>query len=445
MNRLTARLALVTCLSTLLSSGAAVSDNLASSIEQDYNDRLGALFTHFHKNPELSLVEVKTAKRLAEELRGSGFEVTEGVGGTGIVAIMKNGDGPLVMMRADMDGLPVEEKSGLDYASTVTQIDPITGNSVAVMHACGHDVHITSLAGTAKQMSERRDQWSGTLMLIGQPAEERIRGAKAMMDDNLWQRFGKPDYALAFHVGAGLPAGIINVQEGSPYAGADTVDIIVHGVGAHGASPHAGKDPILLGSQIVVALQTLVSRELPPREPGVVTVGSFHGGTKHNIISDRAHLQLTVRNTNLGTRDTLLKGIKRIAENLGRAAGLPEDKLPEVIYSPSSTPPTINTTDLVRRLKAVWQAGIGEDQVFSISSQGMGAEDFPYFTTDPAIASVYFNIGGTSQADLAAAASGGPAIPSHHSPLFKIDPQPSVTRGVQATVLALLDLMPAGK
>ena len=195
----------------------------------------------------------------------------------------------------------------------------------------------------------------------------------------------------------------------------------------------------------MVALQTLVSRELPPREPGVVTVGSFHGGTKHNIISDRAHLQLTVRNTNLETRDTLLKGIKRIAENLGRAAGLPEDKLPEVIYSPSSTPPTINTTDLVRRLKAVWQAGIGEDQVFSISSQGMGAEDFPYFTTDPAIASVYFNIGGTSQADLAAAASGGPAIPSHHSPLFKIDPQPSVTRGVQATVLALLDLMPAGK
>ena len=246
-------------------SAAPASDELARSIEQDYSDRLGALFTHFHRNPELSLTEFKTAKRLAEELRSSGFQVTEGVGGTGVVAILENGDGTLVMMRGDMDGLPVKEKSGLDYASTATQIDPITGTEVAVMHACGHDVHITSLIGTARQMSERKDQWSGTLMLIGQPAEERIRGAKAMMDDNLWQRFGQPDYALAFHVGAGLPAGIINVQEGSPYAGSDSVDIIVHGVGSHGASPHAGKDPILLGSQIVVALQTLVSRELAPR------------------------------------------------------------------------------------------------------------------------------------------------------------------------------------
>jgi amidohydrolase len=356
---------------------------------------------------------------------------------------LKNGDGPLVMMRGDMDALPVEEKSGLEYASKVTQSDPITGKEMPVMHACGHDVHITSLIGTARQMSTRMDQWSGTLMLIGQPAEERIRGAKAMMDDNLWQRFGQPDYALAFHVAAGLPAGLVNVQEGSPFAGSDSVDIIVHGVGTHGASPHAGKDPILLGSQIVVALQTLVSRELPPREPGVITVGSFHGGTKHNIISDRAHLQLTVRNTNLETRETLLKGIKRIAENMGRAAGLPEDKLPEVIYSKSSTPPTINNGPLVRRLKAVWQNKLGDDQVVSLASQGMGAEDFPYFTTEPAIPSVYFAIGGTSMADYQAAAKGGPPIASHHSPLFKIEPEPAVTRGVQATVIALMELMPA--
>ena len=419
-------------------------DELGRSITRDYNERLGALFTHFHRNPELSFMETKTAKKLADELRKSGFKVTEKVGGTGVVAILKNGSGPLVMMRADMDGLPVKEKSGLDYASTATQIDPVTGSQVPVMHACGHDVHITSLIGTARQMSARKDKWSGTLMLIGQPAEERIRGAKAMMDDDLWQRFGQPDYALAFHVGAGLPAGLINVQEGSPFAGSDSLDIIVHGVGAHGASPHAGKDPILLGSQIVVALQTLVSRELAPREPGVVTVGSFHGGTKHNIISDRAVLQLTVRNTNLETRDTLLKGIKRIAENLGRAAGLPEDKLPEVILTKSSTPPTINNAPLVRRLKAVWQAGLGERQVVSISSKGMGAEDFPYFTTEPPIPSVYFSVGGTSAADYKAAAAGGPPIASHHSPLFRIDPQPAVTRGVQATVLALMDLMPSG-
>jgi hippurate hydrolase len=416
--------------------------DLGASINADYTNRLGALFTHFHRNPELSFIEFKTAKKLADELRSSGFEVTENVGGTGVVAILKNGKGPLVMMRGDMDGLPVQEKSGLEYASTATQTDPITGTEVPVMHACGHDVHITSLIGTARQMSARMDQWSGTLMLIGQPAEERIRGAKAMVDDNLWKRFGQPDYALAFHVAAGLPAGLVNVQEGSPFAGSDSVDIIIHGIGAHGASPHAGKDPILLGSQIVVALQTLVSRELPPREPGVITVGSFHGGTKHNIISDRAHLQLTVRNTNLETRETLLKGIKRIAENMGRVAGLPEDKLPEVIYSKSSTPPTVNNGPLVRRLKAVWQNKLGNDQVVSLSSQGMGAEDFPYFTTEPAILSVYFSIGGTSMADYQAASNGGPAIASHHSPLFKIEPQPAVTRGVHATVLALMDLMP---
>ena len=422
------------------------SEELARSVTQDYNDRLGALFTHFHRNPELSFMETKTAKKLADELRKSGFTVTEKVGGTGIVAILKNGDGPLVMMRADMDGLPIKEKSGLDYASTATQKDPITGNQVSVMHACGHDVHITSLAGTARQMSERRDNWSGTLMLIGQPAEERIRGAKAMMDDNLWERFGQPDYALAFHVGAGMPAGLINVQEGSPFAGSDSLDIIIHGVGAHGASPHAGKDPILLGSQIVVALQTLVSRELPPREPGVVTVGSFHGGTKHNIISDRAVLQLTVRNTNLETRDTLINGIKRIAENLGRAAGLPEDKLPEVVYSEESTPPTINNAEMVRRLKKVWNEGLGEHRVTSYGAEGMGAEDFPFFTTDPEVTSVYFSVGGTNRDYLKAAMNGtGPAVPSHHSPIFKIEPEPSVTAGIEATVMALLDLMAPAK
>lgn len=347
------------------------------------------------------------------------------------------------MMRGDMDGLPLKEKSGLAYASTVTQKDPISGKVAPVMHACGHDVHITSLIGIAKQMAERRDSWSGTLMLIGQPAEERIMGARLMMEDNLWQRFGQPDYALAFHVAASMPSGLINVQEGSPMAGSDSVDIIIHGVGAHGASPHAGKDPIVLGSQIVLALQTLVSRELAPRQPGVVTVGSFHSGSKHNIISDKALLQLTVRNTNLETRELLLTGIKRIAENLGRAAGLPEDKLPEVIYSQESTPPTVNNGPMVKRLSALWQNKLGQQRVLSISSQGMGAEDFPFFTTDPAIPSVYFAVGGTSLADIEAAARGtGPTIASHHSPLFKIEPEPAVITGVHATVLALLDLMP---
>jgi len=432
----------VTALSLAILSGPAVAaQSIKDAVARDYDSHLSDLFVHFHKNPELSLQEDKTAARLARELSAAGFEVTTGVGGTGVVAIMKNGAGPLVMMRADMDGLPVEEKSGLDYASRATQKDLISGNVVPVMHACGHDVHITSLVGTARRMAALKDQWSGTLMLIGQPAEERVLGAKAMMADNLWKRFGKPDYALAFHVSSGDVAGVINVSEGAPYAGADTVDIIVHGIGAHGASPHAGKDPVLLGSQIVVALQTLVSRELSPREPGVVTVGSFHAGTKHNIISDRAHLQLTVRNTNLETRKTLLDGIKRIAENMGRVAGLPEDKLPEVIVSRETTPPTINNGELARRLKKVWVSKMGEDAVVDNPTKGMGAEDFPYFTTDPAIPSVYFAIGGTPKEDFARAKAGGPAVPSHHSPLFKISPEPAVKSGVEATVYALLDLM----
>jgi len=414
---------------------------LADSVQKDYDNYLADLWDHFHRNPELSLVEFRTAERMAKELRAAGFDVTEQVGGTGLVAMLENGDGPLVMMRADMDGLPVEEKSGLQNASTVQQRDPITGIVVPVMHACGHDVHITSLVGTARQMVARRAEWSGTLMLIVQPAEERVLGARAMREDNLWERFGTPDYALAFHVSAGDPAGKITVEEGSAYAGADTVDIIVHGIGAHGASPHRGKDPIVIGAQIVVALQTLVARELPPRSPGVVTVGSFHSGTKHNIISDRAHLQLTVRNTNEETRELLLTGIERIAVNIGRAAGLPEDKLPEVIYSDESVPPTVNNTALARRLKAAWTEAFGEDALHDSPPEGMGAEDFPYFTVDPDIPSVYWSIGGTPQEELDAEEAGGPAVPSHHSPLFRIAPEPSVTAGVESTVVALMTLM----
>jgi hippurate hydrolase len=418
---------------------------LREAIDADYKNHLWQLFDHWHRNPELSLVETKTAERLAKELREAGCRVREGVGGTGVVAIMTNGPGPMVMVRADMDGLPVEEKSGLPNASTARQKSPITGQIVPVMHACGHDVHITSLVGTARRMAAMRDQWSGTLMLIGQPAEERVIGARAMMKDNLWARFGKPDYALAFHVWCGGEAGKLAVSDGSPYAGSDAVDIIVHGVGAHGASPHRGKDPIVLGAQIVLALQTLVARELPPREPGVVTVGSFHAGTKHNIISDRAVLQLTVRNTSQETRKLLLDGIKRIAENLGRAAGLPEDKLPEVKYS-ESTPPTINDAELARRLRKTWNRQMGEDIMMDDAfvakhRKGMGAEDFPFFTTDPPIPSVYFSVGGTPKADIDAEAAGGPKVPSHHSPFFKISPEPSIKSGVEATVLALLDLM----
>ncbi len=428
-------------LAAILISVSAFGSDLSDAVKSDYDEYLAGLFDHFHRNPELSTVENETARRMALELSLAGYVVTEGVGGTGVVAIMENGEGPLVMMRADMDGLPIEEKSGLENASRAQQKSPITGNMVYTMHACGHDVHITSMVGTARHMAAHKDEWKGTLMLVVQPAEERVLGAAAMKEDDIWGRFGTPDYALAFHVSSNDVAGIINVSEGSPYAGADTVDIIIHGVGAHGAHPHRGKDPIVLGSQIVLALQTLVARELSPRDPGVVTVGSFHSGTKHNIISDRAHLQLTVRNTSNETRELLLNGIKRIAENMGRVAGLPEDKLPEVIISNESVPPTINDAALARRLKQAWAENMGDDAVVDIPTKGMGAEDFPFFTVEPAITSVYWAIGGTPQEAFDVEAAGGDLVPSHHSPLFKISPEPSITAGVESTVVALMALM----
>lgn len=423
-----------------MSNAFAFEKQTANYIAKDYQQHLAPLWDHFHQNPELSLMEIKTAKRLAKELRAVGFEVTEKVGGTGIVALMKNGDGPMVMVRADMDGLPVVEQSGLTNASKIKMKD-WNGETVGVMHACGHDVHITSLVGTARYMAANKDKWSGTLMLIGQPAEEKGPGASAMMADNLWQRFGKPDYAFAFHVSANAEAGKVIVDEGSPYAGADTVDITVHGIGAHGASPHQGKDPIVIGAQIVNNLQTIISRELAPRYAGVITVGAFHAGTKHNIISDEAKLQLTVRSLTPEVREQLLSAIKRIAIGTARTAGMPEDKLPEVVVSEFSFPPTFNDQKLAKRLKGVLSEAMGSDALLEPSETGMGAEDFGFFTSKPYIPSVYFKVGGTPKADFERAAAGGAQVPSHHSPQFKITPEPAIKSGVEATVHALLDVM----
>jgi hippurate hydrolase len=421
----------------------AADTELATAVDKDYKGHLAALFDHFHRNPELSFMEVKTAARLAAELRDAGFQVTEGVGGTGVVAIMKNGPGPLVMMRADMDGLPVLEKSGVAYASSVMTKDR-EGNLSPAMHACGHDVHITSLVGTARQMAAHRKAWSGTLMLVGQPAEERVGGAVAMMKDHVWDRFGRPDYALAFHVSSDVEAGKIVAVEGAPYSGADTVEILVHGVGAHGASPHRGKDPVLIDSQIVVALQSIVSREREPHEAAVITVGSFHSGSKANIISDSAKLQLTVRSESVKTRTMLLDSIRRVALNTARANGVAEDQLPEVTVVNETTPPTLNDTALTLRLKQAWKARLG-DGIFdaNYARSGMGAEDFPFFTTEPYIPSVYFSVGGTNKVVLDAAAAGGPPVPSHHSAIFKIEPEPAVRTGVEATVTALMALLRA--
>ena len=422
---------------------SASNSNVRDAINQDYENHLKSLFVHFHQNPELSMGEIKTATRIAQELKALGFEVHEGIAQTGLVAILKNGDGPTVMMRADMDGLPIKEDSGLSYASTVEQIDPITKELNPVMHACGHDVHITGLVGTARYMQANLSTWSGTLMLIAQPAEERIMGARKMMEDGIWERFGKPDYALALHVFSELETGKLDVSAGPVSAGSTSVDIIVHGVGTHGAYPQFGKDPVVLGSQIVMALQTLVSRELGPKEPGVVTVGAFNSGLKHNVISDKAHLQLTVRYSNLDTKAKLLDGIKRIAENMGRVAGLPDDILPTVIISKEEdTPPQINDAGLTARLESIWKGKYGPDNITSTIDEGMGAEDFPFFVTGQDIPSVYWSIGGTPKAAFDAQAKGGASVPSHHSPFFKIDADGSVPFAVETTVTALMELMP---
>ena len=436
------RLALLLLGGMLLPLLGYANPDLDQRVDALYDEELGELFLWFHQNPELSHMEHKTAARLASELEQLGYDVHTGIGGTGIVALMDNGDGPLVMFRADMDGLPVQEKSGLPYASTAKQVD-WDGNEVYVMHACGHDVHVTSLVGTARIMAERRDQWQGTLMLIGQPAEERVGGARLMREDDIWTRFGQPDYAMALHVTSTVPTGML-IADPAPYSGADTVDILIKGVGAHGASPHSGVDPVLLGAQIVVALQSVVSRNLPPRRPGVITVGSFHSGTKHNIISDSAKLQLTVRSESASDRALLLAGIKRVAENSGRLMGLPEDMLPEVVvYENEGVPPTLNDIAMLERMRGVWTDQLGEGIFYNEERLAMGAEDFPFFTVDPYIPSVYFAVGGTDPADFERQAAGGPPVPSHHSPLFKIVPEPSVELGVKASVTGLMDLLQA--
>lgn len=416
--------------------GLAQDADLKASVKADYDANLATLFDWFHRNPELSGQEVQTSARLAQELTALGYEVTTGVGGTGVVAVLRNGPGPTVMIRADMDGLPLEERSGLANASTARQVDA-DGVEKPVMHACGHDVHVTALVGTARQMMARKANWSGVLVLIGQPAEERIFGARAMIQDGLYTRFPKPDYALAFHVSADTPTGMIEAPLGIAYSSSDSVDIAVRGVGAHGASPHMGVDPVLVASQIVVSLQTLRSREVNPLEGAVVTVGSIHGGIKHNIIPEQVDLQLTVRADSPEVRTTLLDGIDRIARNTALALNVPEDRLPIVTRSATeTTPATINDTPTAQRVRDIFVATFGPQVLRDTPRTGMGAEDFANFVQpETGVKGVYFNVGGTPQAEVETAAG-------HHSPLFKITPEPAVTLGVEASVAAAEGLMP---
>ena len=424
-----------------MATPALAKPDYEAAVQADYKASLSTLFDDFHRNPELSFKETRTAGIMAQQLRAiGGIVVTEGVGGTGVVGVMKNGAGPVVLVRADMDGLPVEEKSGLANASKARQIG-IDGVDSPVMHACGHDVHITSMIGTAKRLAAMKDRWKGTVVFIVQPAEERVGGAMAMLKDGLYTRFPKPDYAVAFHVTSALETGKVTASEGIQYSSADSVDIIVHGIGAHGAAPHSGKDPVYIASQIVVALQGIVSREIMPLSPAVITVGAFHAGLKHNIISDRADLQLTVRANDEETRAQLLKAIDRVAKGVGRTAGLPEKLLPEVRVT-EGTPTTINDTALAKRLNAVMVETLGPEGFEPFKQTSMGAEDFAYFVQpDLKVPGYYFAVGGTPKAAFDAEAKGGPAVPSHHSPLFKIDPEPSVVTGTVTMTAAVLDLL----
>jgi amidohydrolase len=408
---------------------------LQDSIEADY-EYLDTLFKYLHANPELSMQEFKTSDRIADELMVLGFKVTRGINKTGLVGILKNGDGPTLMIRADMDGLPVQEKTGLPYASTATQTN-LENIEMPVMHACGHDMHMTTLVGVARRMIELKGQWQGTLMLLGQPAEEALGGAKGMVADGLYDRVGRPDFALALHVIAKHPAGKIAFSDGLMYSSADSVRITVRGIAAHGASPHLGKDPVLIGSQIVVALQSIITREISPMEPALITVGAFRGGTAPNVIADHALLDITVRANSEKTRHQLLDSIKRVALNTSRASGVPEDLLPLVVISEDGAPTTTNDAALSQRVRRAMLAGMGEDAMVDWYQSDMGAEDFPDLVNiTPPIPSVYFEVGGTPPEQIAAG-----TWASHHSPLFKIDHVTSIKSGVEAMTLAALDLL----
>jgi hippurate hydrolase len=417
----------------------AQADELRDAVAADM-PALITLYEDLHANPELSFQEVETAKKLAARARALGFEVTEGVGKTGVVAVMRNGEGPVVMLRADMDGLPVVEQTGLPYASKRRAV-PATGVETGVMHACGHDTHMTAWIGTAQQLSQRKSEWSGTLVMILQPAEEIGEGAKAMLDDGLYTRFPKPDYVLGFHDAAQFPAGHIGYSKGFALANVDSVDVVVPGIGGHGAYPHTTKDPIVIAASIVTRLQTLVSRELDPQEPAVVTVGSFQAGSKHNIIPDEARLQITVRSYADETRKHLLDGIARIARGEALAAGMPEDKLPRVTVQDPYTPATYNTPEFTDRVMAGLKTRF-EGRVMETPAV-MGGEDFSQFyrADRENVESLIFWVGGVKAAEWEKAQKGEIQLPSLHSPFWAPDAPVVIATATEAMTAATLELM----
>lgn len=435
-------LAAASACAVLLSIAApAKADGLREAVAKDMPSLI-ELYRDLHTNPELSFQEFRTSAKLAAEARRLGFAVTEKVGKTGVVAVMKNGDGPTVMIRADMDGLPVEEQTGLPFASKARGTSK-AGVETGIMHACGHDTHMSGWVGTARQLAANRDKWSGTLVMILQPAEEIGSGARAMLADGLYTRFPKPDYVIGFHDAAQFPAGMIGYSPGFAFANVDSVDIKVRGVGGHGAYPHTAKDPILLGSRIVTSLQQLVSREVDPQDAAVVTVGSFHAGAKHNIISDEATLLLTVRSYSDETRKMLLDGIRRIAKGEAIAAGVPEDRMPIVsIAEDEFTPATFNIIELTEKIAVSFKQRFGANRVIK-APPVMGGEDFSQFyrADKESVESLIFWVGGVPQAEYDAAKKGGKPLPSLHSPFWAPDADKVIATATEALTAAALQLM----
>ncbi len=391
---------------------------------------LVTLYKDLHAHPELAFQETRSAGLMAAEARAAGFTVTEGVGKTGVVAVLVNGKGPTLLIRADMDGLPVKEETGLPYASAATGT-AADGSQTPVMHACGHDIHMSVWVGVARAMAAAKAQWSGTLVMVAQPAEEAGGGAKAMLADGLYTRFPKPQFALALHDDSRIPAGTVSVPATAALAAGAMVDLNVPGIGGHGAYPATTKDPVALAARIINGLQPLISRENDPFQPGVITVGSIHGGTKHNIIPDMVKLQLTVRSYDTAQQQRLLAGIARVARGEAIAAGFPESKMP-VMTVPHDVPATRNTPALAARVTETLKTTLGAERVIALDPS-MASEDYSEFgLADPAIQTTIFWLGGVPQAKYDAAQKGGAAIPSLHNSGWAPDPAPTIATGVEA-------------
>jgi len=402
-------------------------------------------YKHLHRNPEFSRHEEKTATYIAAELRKLGYTVTERVGrypdgsqAFGVVALLENGPGPRLLLRTELDALPVEEKTGRDFASTVRSTN-VQGQDVGVMHACGHDLHMTVLLGAAREMVTRKSAWRGTLMLIAQPSEETIDGAKAMLEDHLFERFGRPDFVVSAHDSNDLPAGAVAMKGGPLLAGSTGVYVTMRGIGGHGSSPQSGKDPVVLAAEFVLVAQTIVSRQIDPQQPAVLTVGTIHGGTKNNIIPDQVTLGITLRAYSQEVRDQIIADIRRTASGLAQAYGVPEDRMPLVTLG-ESTPPTLNDPALVDRMRIAATAALGKERVLDAHAI-MGSEDVGLFTLDGKIPGAMYWLGAADPDKLAQSRKTGVPLAGLHSALFAPDYAPAIASGVTAMTAIALDLL----